>query len=194
MQDPQDDVFTNEDTPQDVEVPPQIEELHVQEQHAQGEPNIEEVIPNPIQVIEDLNVPIALRKSSRSTSGKLPARLKDYNISNYVSYNRLGDRYRKFVASLASSTPVPRDWEEAKLIPKWKAAMLEELGALEKNDTWELVTLPPGKKAVGCKWVFKIKKTPNGTVERYKARLVAEGGIVKHMALTMMRHLHQWQK
>jgi hypothetical protein len=47
--------------------------------------------------------------------------------------------------------------------------------ALEKNKTWELVQLPEGKKAVGCKWIFTVKHTPEGKVERYKARLVAKG-------------------
>ena len=53
--------------------------------------------------------------------------------------------------------------------------MLEEMRALEKNRTWELVDLPQGKQPVGCKWVFTIKHTPEGKVERYKARLVAKG-------------------
>jgi hypothetical protein len=53
--------------------------------------------------------------------------------------------------------------------------MKEELLALQKNKTWELVDLPTGKKAVGCKWVFTIKQTPEGKVDRYKARLVAKG-------------------
>lgn len=39
--------------------------------------------------------------------------------------------------------------------PKWKAAMLEEMNALEKNKTWELVELPSGKEAVGCKWYIQ---------------------------------------
>ena len=53
--------------------------------------------------------------------------------------------------------------------------MLEEMRALEKNRTWELVDLPQGKQPIGWKWVFTIKHTPERTVERYKARLVAKG-------------------
>jgi hypothetical protein len=53
--------------------------------------------------------------------------------------------------------------------------MKEEMSALQKNKTWELVQLPKGKKTVGCKWVFTVKQTPEGKVERYKARLVAKG-------------------
>jgi hypothetical protein len=53
--------------------------------------------------------------------------------------------------------------------------MKEELNALHKNNTWDLVDLPPGKSVVGCKWVYKIKTCSNCTVDRYKARLVARG-------------------
>ena len=53
--------------------------------------------------------------------------------------------------------------------------MVEEMTALDKNNTWELSILPAGKKVVGCKWVFTIKQTPEGKIERYKARLVAKG-------------------
>jgi Reverse transcriptase (RNA-dependent DNA polymerase) len=53
--------------------------------------------------------------------------------------------------------------------------MHEKLMALDKNHTWELTSLPPGKKIVGCKWVFTVKQIPKGKVERYKARLVAKG-------------------
>ncbi|KAA0052395.1 putative copia-type polyprotein [Cucumis melo var. makuwa] len=57
----------------------------------------------------------------------------------------------------------------------WKIAMDEEIKAIKKNDTWELSTLPNGKKAVGVNWVFKIKRNEKREVERYKARLVAKG-------------------
>ena len=65
--------------------------------------------------------------------------------------------------------------KKAKHDPKWREAMLEELRALEKNKTWDLVKLPPGKKAVSCKWIFTMKQTPEGKIERYKTRLVARG-------------------
>lgn len=53
--------------------------------------------------------------------------------------------------------------------------MEEEIHAIEKNDAWELTTLPSGQKAISVKWVYKIKRTIDGEIERYKARLVAKG-------------------
>ena len=53
--------------------------------------------------------------------------------------------------------------------------MKEELDALSKNHTWDLVTLSPGKSVVGCKWIYKIKTRSYGSIECYKAHLVAKG-------------------
>ena len=47
--------------------------------------------------------------------------------------------------------------------------------SLEENDVWELVHLPEGRKALGSKWVYKVKTDANGSIERYEARLVAQG-------------------
>ena len=53
--------------------------------------------------------------------------------------------------------------------------MKEEFDALSKNHTWDLVTLPPGKSVISCKWIYKIKTRSDGSIECYKTRLVAKG-------------------
>ena len=53
--------------------------------------------------------------------------------------------------------------------------MDEELGSIKDNDTWELVDLPNNHKAIGLKWVYKIKKDAEGKLVKHKARLVAKG-------------------
>ena len=58
---------------------------------------------------------------------------------------------------------------------KWKEAMEKEMESPHKNDVWDLVKLPKGKKAVGSKWVFKLKVGPDGMVHKHKARFVAQG-------------------
>ena len=68
----------------------------------------------------------------------------------------------------------PTCFERALGNQKWEDAMDEEMAALDVNETWELVPLPTKKKAIGCKWVYKVKHNSDGSV-RYKARLVAKG-------------------
>ena len=58
---------------------------------------------------------------------------------------------------------------------EWKKATNSEYSALMENNTWELVELPKGRKAIGCKWVFHVKYDGNGEVERFKGKLVAQG-------------------
>jgi hypothetical protein len=53
--------------------------------------------------------------------------------------------------------------------------MVEEIRAIEENGTWSLTDLPPDRKAIGLKWVFKVKRDEQGSVMKYKARLVVKG-------------------
>ena len=72
----------------------------------------------------------------------------------------------------------PTTYKEAITCPekeKWIAAMDKELKSLQDTGTYKIVKLPPGQKTVGTKWVYKIKYTAAGEVERYKARLVVKG-------------------
>ena len=59
--------------------------------------------------------------------------------------------------------------------PYWREAMSNELTALMKHETWDLVLPPSNYKPVGCKWVFRVKRKADGSVDRFKACLVAKG-------------------
>ena len=72
---------------------------------------------------------------------------------------------------------------------KWMSVMEKEIESLRKNDVWELVDLPKGRKAVGSKWVLNIKTDDERSVKRFKARLVAQSFSQKpSLELIMMRH------
>lgn len=73
---------------------------------------------------------------------------------------------------------VPATFAEAIASPdaaQWREAMGDEMASLHTNNTWELCSLPAGRKAIACRWVFAIKRNETGAIERYKARLVAKG-------------------
>ncbi|KAL5798657.1 hypothetical protein ACOSQ2_003477 [Xanthoceras sorbifolium] len=121
------------------------------------------------EVPSDTEIPFALRKPIRKCRER-PL----YPLSKYISYEGLSSSYKIFAHNI-SQVSVPVNIQEAMSIPEWKNAVMEELGALQKNKTWDIIELPKGKKAVGCKWVFTVKHKADGSVERYKARLVAKG-------------------
>ncbi|CAM8945952.1 unnamed protein product [Rhodiola kirilowii] len=139
----------------------------------------ENIVDNNITEIQthDTNV----RKSTRVP--KPSVRLKDficgatttkYPISHFVSYSKCSPQHKLYVFQ-TSCLPEPSSYAQACKDPMWQAAMEKELNALESNDTWTLTSLPPGKNPVSSKWIFRIKRHSDGSVERYKARLVARG-------------------
>ncbi|KAL5580295.1 hypothetical protein UlMin_012737 [Ulmus minor] len=115
---------------------------------------------------DDMFLPIAVRKDKRTCT--------QHPISKFVSNHRLSPTFKSFVSQL-STIEIPKNVNEALDNPNWKEAMLEEMRALKRNKTWEIVDLPKGKKPVGCKWIFTLKYKADGSLERYKARLVARG-------------------
>src|SRR5436190_120641 len=88
-------------------------------------------------------------------------------------------RYDEYVSLVQTeSMDVPETYIDAvnsENSENWIKAMMDEITALNENKTWELQELPENKKALLCKRVYKIKENPDGTIERYKARLVVKG-------------------
>ena len=84
--------------------------------------------------------------------------LKDvpYSITNYAAYSKISPSYMSFLTAL-SSIKEPATFKEASGCPEWIKAMQDEVNALEQNATWTVVDLPPGKKAIGSKWIYKVK-------------------------------------
>lgn len=83
-----------------------------------------------------------------------------------------------FASYVSASVCEPRSYKEAARGPhraQWETAMQEELDSIKANDTYTLVPLPTDRQAIGCKWVYKVKRHADGRVDRFKARLVAKG-------------------
>ncbi|RVW93875.1 Retrovirus-related Pol polyprotein from transposon TNT 1-94 [Vitis vinifera] len=175
-----------------------MNEHQVWESFLEGVPSFHSESPNPSQFAPtELSTPCRhqfsqpstqmrrkrqeLEHGSQSTCGQyidsnssLPEENIDHPIGNYVTYEGLSPSYRAFATSL-DDTQVPNTIQEALKISEWKKAVQDEIDALEKNGTWTITDLPVGKRPVGCKWIFTIKYKADGSVERFKARLVARG-------------------
>ncbi|KAG8475880.1 hypothetical protein CXB51_032703 [Gossypium anomalum] len=83
--------------------------------------------------------------------------------------------FKPRVFSTELTVTEPTTIAEAFSSKEWTLTAQEEYEALLRNNTWDLVPLPANRRAVGCKWVFKLKCHSNGTIARYKGRLVVKG-------------------
>lgn len=128
-----------------------------------------------------------LRRSDRVR--KPPTYLKDFHCNSIsssttdsikyplfavLSYAYISPHHMHFISSITINEE-RKNYKQAIHHPHWVDAMNSELEALHHNGTWTITDLPPGKTPIGCKWVFKIKYKSDGSIERYKARVVAKG-------------------
>ena len=97
-----------------------------------------------------------------------------YPTNEHISHQKLQPHYHQFISNV-NSIYEPKIFHQAIKISEWQQAMKEELNAMENNNTWTVQPLPSGKQPISCRWIYKVKYNPDGTVSRYKARLVAQG-------------------
>ena len=69
----------------------------------------------------------------------------------------------------------PSSFEEAVQEPTWVDAMVEEYDSIVRNSAWEIVPRLVGKSVVGSRWIYKVKKAADGSIEKYKEIFVARG-------------------
>ncbi|GJQ88928.1 ribonuclease H-like domain-containing protein [Tanacetum coccineum] len=101
-----------------------------------------------------------------------------YGIQKHVNYSKLSKENYCYSTSL-NKIIEPSTYHQACTSKDWVAAMNNEMEALNKKRTWVVTDLPPGRKPIRCKWIYKIKYKSNGDIERYKARFMAKGYIQK---------------
>lgn len=98
---------------------------------------------------------------------------KPHDILNHLSYSNLSSAYKAFILAISTHFE-PKSFHQAIQIHHWSEAMASKILALVKNNTWLLTHLSTSKTTIGCKWVYKIKYKSDGSIKRYKTRLVAK--------------------
>lgn len=87
-----------------------------------------------------------------------------YPLSNYLDSFKLSLTYAHF-CSLISNIPKPKFYHEAIKDPNWQDALVAKIATSESNNTWTLTPLPPHKRAIGFKWVYRVKYNADGSME-----------------------------
>lgn len=114
------------------------------------------------------------RQTQPSTSHLRPADHSTHPMTTRARTNSLKPKI--FTTTTMTSTSMePRTFHQAIKHTCWQHAMQQEFQALMRNNTWSLVPCPTNANIVGCKWIFRIKRRADGSIERHKARLVAQG-------------------
>jgi hypothetical protein len=104
--------------------------------------------------------------------------LSDMNGTSDIDDEEHVLNYQAYTSQVTGKEFTPRSYKEAMECPdreEWKSACDSEMEAHAVNSTWKLCRLPKGKRPIGCRWVMKIKHNQDGSIEKYKARLVAQG-------------------
>uniref|UniRef100_A0A699GP54 Enoyl-[acyl-carrier-protein] reductase [NADH], chloroplastic n=1 Tax=Tanacetum cinerariifolium TaxID=118510 RepID=A0A699GP54_TANCI len=136
-------------------------------------------------VFNKVNSSAYLIESSNVWHGRLRhvylLKSKDEAIDKFILYktkvkNQLGRKIKVVRSDRGENKPTSyREAITSSEGQQWKEAIKSEIDFILQNHTWELVDLPPGCKTLGYKWILKKKMKANGTIDKYKARLIIKG-------------------
>ncbi|GJZ85563.1 zinc finger, CCHC-type containing protein [Tanacetum coccineum] len=142
-------------------------------------PRPKDIIPNSVESQRDDHSDDVPSETPEPRKGKRVRKAKSYG-SDFQLYlvegsrDQVGSQY-SYCYSIEED---PRTYNEAmqsRDAAFWKEAIDDEIGSIMENNTWVLSDLPPGCKPLGCKWIFKRKMKVDGTIDKFKARLVIQG-------------------
>ncbi|GKA34493.1 zinc finger, CCHC-type containing protein [Tanacetum coccineum] len=142
-------------------------------------PRPKDIIPNSVKSQRDDHSDDVPSKTHEPRKGKRVRKAKShgYDFQLYLvegSRDQVGSQY-SYCYSIEED---PRTYNEVMQsfdAAFWKEAIDDEIGSIMENNTWVLSDLPPGCKPLGCKWIFKRKMKFDGTIDKFKARLVIQG-------------------
>jgi len=122
-----------------------------------------------IIIPETRKSPTLLRKTLQEVEGHATTR-------GTFRESKKPKRYSSYAAYMTKLIEAePSTYEQAVKHREWRNAMQEEDQPIMKNDVWEIIPRPSDKSIVASKWVYKIKRTVDGSIDKYKARFVARG-------------------
>ncbi|KAH9726247.1 retrovirus-related pol polyprotein from transposon RE1 [Citrus sinensis] len=132
-----------------------------------------------LNTVSDNHTPTQLPPNSSAENCILPPITKpntQASLHPMITRSKAGIfKPKVYQISTQSQTSLPPDSTVALKDPKWRRAMEDEYNALVKNQTWTLIPHDQNYKLIGNKWVYKVKENPDGTINRYKAKLVLKG-------------------
>nr|CAN82610.1 hypothetical protein VITISV_021745 [Vitis vinifera] len=115
-------------------------------------------------------IPVPFATSSPAAPSPPPL-----SLNTHPMVTRAKSGIHKKRSFIVQHTTEPRTYSQASKNDSWVQAMNREYQALLRNNTWSLVPPPSSAHIVGCRWIYKLKYRPNGSIDRHKARLVAQG-------------------
>ena len=164
-----DEAPVSSSTPSAIDIPPETE-------HVDPEPVFTEIAPEPSGRGHRPRVPstryqdyvINTVTTIPTLTPSLPSSIPQlssgslFPLSDYLSYDRISSKHCSYLIAMATNIE-PKHFREAMKHKVWRESMKSEKDALERQHTWDLVKLPPNKKALGTKWVYTIKLLSDGT-------------------------------